>query len=89
MMNEEIQINMTHDERAKVGQAINLACNAVKGTEYSQNEVINLVFDRYLPLIKAVQLEYVKRRETMLQFIEDDGEPIREQLQKDPLSVLF
>jgi hypothetical protein len=87
-MNEPI--NMTHDEKAKIGQAINLACTSLQGTNYTQDEVIKLVFGKYLPLITAVQKEYMTRRDAM-QKIVDCGFSCEDvdTTEKDPLSDLF
>jgi len=85
---------MTHNERAKLGQSINLACNQLRGTEYTEKEVISLVFDKYLPLINSIKKEYVLRRETMTQFlieeetIESSKDGIEEETIEPPKQIL-
>ncbi len=83
MMNE--LIDMTYDEKAKIGQAINLACTSLQGTKYNQEDIIKLVFNKYLPLITAVQKEYMIRRNKMQDLIKNGFE--EEEL--DPLKELF
>lgn len=60
---KELDIN----EKAMLGQAINLAVNTTpNGT---REEILKLVFDKYLPLIECVRKEYLTRRTAMQDFI--------------------
>lgn len=66
--------DMTHNEKAKLGQAINLSVQELHGTKYTHKEVMDLVFHKYLPLIKFITDEYIHRRESMKAFVVEDVE---------------
>lgn len=70
MMNEDL----TYNEKARLGQAVNLALHELQGTKYTHKEVIDLVFHKYLPLLKIITDEYIQRRESMKDFVVEEVE---------------
>ena len=64
---------LDNNEKAKLGQAINLAVAECK-EDYNTEKVIDLVFKKYLPLIEVVRKEYVKRKTAMQEYVKQEEE---------------